>query len=235
MNNLMKFENELFGELRAISKEGQPWFVGKDVAESLGYKNSRDAIRNHVHEDDKGVEKLDTLGGNQEVTIINESGLYALIFGSRLKSAKQFKRWVTSEILPSIRQTGAYTARAELIGQEKMFRMLDMKVERLVGEAVREMEEKCSQFYRPASKEKTNITSYIKKRLGIDKANEEYELVKQRVLIKLGAEKWEDIPVETLVNSLDVVDESIKVIKSERVENQFNFFGAVDEVACSRY
>lgn len=231
----MKFENELFGELRAISKEGQPWFVGKDVAESLGYKNSRDAIRNHVHEDDKGVEKLDTLGGNQEVTIINESGLYALIFGSRLKSAKQFKRWVTSEILPSIRQTGAYTARAELIGQEKMFRMLDMKVERLVGEAVREMEEKCSQFYRPASKEKTNITSYIKKRLGIDKANEEYELVKQRVLIKLGAEKWEDIPVETLVNSLDVVDESIKVIKSERVENQFNFFGAVDEVACSRY
>lgn len=235
MNNLMKFENELFGEVRAIEKDGQPYFVGNDIAKLLGYAEPRSTVSRKVDVEDRGVAKITTPSGIQEMTIINESGLYSLILGSKLPSAKQFKRWVTSEILPQIRKTGTYTARAELIGQEKMFRMLDMKVERLVGEAVKEMEEKCSQFYRPASKEKTNITSYIKKRLGIDKANEEYELVKQRVLIKLGAEKWEDVPVETLVNSLDIVDESIKVIKSDRVENQINFFGTVDEVACSRY
>lgn len=235
MNNLMKFENELFGEVRALSKDGQPWFVGKDVATILEYAEPHKAIVRHIDDEDRTKHPILSNGGYQESWVINESGLYSLILGSKLPLAKQFKRWVTSEILPSIRQTGAYTARAELIGQEKMFRMLDMKVERLVGEAVREMEEKCSQFYRPASREKTNIASYIKKRLGIDKANEEYELVKQRVLIKLGAEKWEDVPVETLVNSLDVIDESIKVIKSDRVENQINFFGAVDEVACSRY
>ena len=74
----------------------------------LGYSNPRDAIRNHVFEDDKGVDTIDTLGGKQNMTIINESGLYALIFGSRLENAKRFKHWVTNEVLPSIRKHGAY-------------------------------------------------------------------------------------------------------------------------------
>lgn len=102
-----------FGELRTVEIDGEPWFVGKDVATALGYTNSRDAIATHVFADDKGVESIDTLGGRQKMTIINESGLYALVFGSRLKIAKEFKHWVTSEVLPSIRKNGAYIRNQE--------------------------------------------------------------------------------------------------------------------------
>lgn len=106
--NIKIFENEEFGSIRTVTINNEPYFVGKDVASILGYSNARDAIANHVYEDDKGVEKLDTPGGKQNMTVINESGLYALIFGSRLESAKRFKHWVTSEVLPSIRKHGAY-------------------------------------------------------------------------------------------------------------------------------
>lgn len=102
-----------FGELRTVEIDGEPWFVGKDVAAALGYTNSRDAIATHVFADDKGVESIDTLGGRQKMTIINESGLYALVFGSRLKIAKEFKHWVTSEVIPSIRKNGAYIRNQE--------------------------------------------------------------------------------------------------------------------------
>ena len=108
MSNLQIFENEEFGEIRTVTIDNEPWFVGKDVATALGYSNSRDAILKHVHEDDKGVAKCDTPSGKQEMTVINESGLYALIFGSKLDSAKRFKHWVTSEVLPSIRKNGNY-------------------------------------------------------------------------------------------------------------------------------
>lgn len=108
MNEVKLFENEEFGKVRTIIIGNEPYFVGKDVAEALGFTNSRDAIATHVFEDDKGVEKIDTLGGKQNMTVINESGLYALVFGSRLESAKRFKHWVTSEVLPSIRKHGIY-------------------------------------------------------------------------------------------------------------------------------
>lgn len=108
------FKNEQFGQVRVITKDGEPWFVGKDVAKVLGFVNSRDAISNHVFAEDKGVDSIDTLGGKQTMTIINESGLYALIFGSRLESANKFKKWVTSDVLPSIRKHGMY-ATDELI------------------------------------------------------------------------------------------------------------------------
>lgn len=109
MNNLEIFKNSDFGELRTIKDEnGEPWFVGKDVAKALGFTNTRDAIRTHVFEEDKGVDLVDTLGGRQKMTVVNESGLYALVFGSQLKDAKKFKHWVTSEVLPAIRKHGAY-------------------------------------------------------------------------------------------------------------------------------
>ena len=95
--------------------------MGKDVAEVLGYSNPRDALKKHVDSEDKGVANCDTLGGSQELTIINESGLYSLIMGSKLDGAKRFKRWVTSEVLPSIRKTGAFatdSAAAELKARE---------------------------------------------------------------------------------------------------------------------
>ena len=107
-NELINFHHEMFGDIRAIEKDGEPWFVGKDVAVALGYTNTRKAIADHVDDEDKGVTKCDTLGGEQNITIINESGLYSLVLSSKLPSAKQFKHWVTAEVLPSIRRHGAY-------------------------------------------------------------------------------------------------------------------------------
>ena len=102
------FKHEKFGDIRTLNKDGEPWFVGKDVASVLGYTNHRKALIDHVDEDDKGVTICDTLGGRQQITIINESGLYSLILSSKLPQAKEFKRWVTNEVLPQIRKTGGY-------------------------------------------------------------------------------------------------------------------------------
>ena len=109
MNNLQIFNSAEFGEIRTVTIDGEPWFVGKDIAEALGYVKSRNAITTHVSEEDKKDAPIQgDLGGKQQMTIINESGMYALIFGSKLESAKRFKHWVTSEVLPSIRKTGSY-------------------------------------------------------------------------------------------------------------------------------
>lgn len=114
MNQLQIFENKEFGKIRTVEINNEPYFVGKDVADILGYTNARKALTDHVDEDDKGVTKCDTLGGSQNMTVINESGLYSLILSSKLPTAKKFKRWVTSEVLPSIRRHGMY-ATDELI------------------------------------------------------------------------------------------------------------------------
>lgn len=108
MNNISTFNNPVFGSVRAVRVNDEPYFVGKDVAEILGYSNPRKAMIDHVDAEDKGVTKCDTLGGTQEITIINESGLYSLILSSKLPKAKEFKRWVTAEVLPAIRKTGGY-------------------------------------------------------------------------------------------------------------------------------
>ena len=108
MNKVKIFNSEEFGDVRTVTINGDPWFVGKDVAAALGFTNPWDAISTHVFDEDKGVESIDTLGGKQKMTVINEPGLYALVFGSRLKSAQRFKHWVTSEVLPAIRRTGGY-------------------------------------------------------------------------------------------------------------------------------
>lgn len=107
-NEIKVFSNEEFGNVRVLNIDNEPWFVGRDVAEVLGYSNTRDAISKHVDEEDKGVAKCDTPSGAQQMTIINESGMYSLILSSKLPSAKKFKRWVTSEVLPAIRKTGSY-------------------------------------------------------------------------------------------------------------------------------
>ena len=108
MNYMEIFKNSEFGSVRTTLIDNQPYFVGKDVADILGYKNSRQAIRDHVDEEDKTVNESFTVNGTA-VTLINKSGLYDLIFQSRLPTAKKFKRWVTSEVLPSIRKCGIYT------------------------------------------------------------------------------------------------------------------------------
>ena len=107
------FENEEFGRIRTVMIDNEPWFVGKDVAQILEYRETAKAIRTHVDAEDKGVSVLDTPGGKQEITIINESGLYSLVLSSKMPRAKEFKRWVTSEVLPTIRRTGGYVADEE--------------------------------------------------------------------------------------------------------------------------
>lgn len=115
MNGIQVFNNPEFGSIRTLEVEGKTYFVGKDVADSLGYTNTSKAIRDHVDAEDKLTERIVLSGQNREVIFINESGLYSLILSSKLESAKRFKRWVTSEVLPSIRKSGGY-----ITGQEQM-------------------------------------------------------------------------------------------------------------------
>lgn len=108
MNELQLFKNEEFGNLRGLIINNEPWFVGKDIAVILGYIKPTDAVRKHVDEEDRGISKMETPSGIQDMTVINESGLYSLILSSKLPNAKKFKRWVTSDVLPTIRKSGGY-------------------------------------------------------------------------------------------------------------------------------
>lgn len=106
-NQVQIFENPEFGKMRTLMIDGEPWAYGKDVAVALGYAKPTDAVRNHVDPEDRTVSKTETVNGTAPV-LINESGLYSLILGSKLPKAKEFKRWVTSEVLPTLRKTGSY-------------------------------------------------------------------------------------------------------------------------------
>ena len=125
MTDIQIFNNPQFGEVRAVTIDNEPWFVGKDVAERLGYTNPQKAIRDHVDDEDKGVNEMFTPGGKQQVPIINESGLYSLVLSSKLPTAKAFKRWITSEVIPSIRKNGGYiNGQDQLSPEELMARAL---------------------------------------------------------------------------------------------------------------
>lgn len=108
MNDIQVFNNPEFGEIRTVEINNEPWLVGKDVAEALGYTDTFGAMKKHVDQDDKLVCQIDSAGQKRDATVINESGLYSLVLSSKLPTAKKFKRWVTSEVLPSIRKHGAY-------------------------------------------------------------------------------------------------------------------------------
>ena len=151
MDELQIFKNEEFGEIRTVTIDNEPWFVGKDVAEALGYSNTRDAISTHVMDEDKNTVAIsDGKRGNPNQTVINESGLYALIFGSKLESAKRFKHWVTSEVLPSIRRNGGYQMQTpqgkELLAlavleaqktiEEQTAQIQEMKPHAVLGQAI---------------------------------------------------------------------------------------------------
>lgn len=127
MNSLQIFKNREFGSVRTLVIDNEPWFVGRDVAEILGYSNTKDAISTHVDDEDRTViqrsENTTLEIPNRGLTVINESGLYSLILSSKLPTAKAFKRWVTSEVLPTLRKTGQYQVK-ELSGQELMAKAL---------------------------------------------------------------------------------------------------------------
>lgn len=132
MNNIQLFNSPEFGQIRTITDNDGIYFVGKDVAQALGYSNQRDALARHVDDEDKGVVKRDTPGGVQDVTTINESGLYSLVLSSKLPSAKRFKRWVTSEVLPALRRQGGYMlANANETPEQIMARALKIADEAL--------------------------------------------------------------------------------------------------------
>lgn len=121
MNNLKIFENNEFGQIRTIlDEQGEPWFVGKDVADVLQYSNTRDALARHVDKEDKSDVAIHDGRQNRKQTVINESGLYSLIFSSKMKKAKEFKRWVTSEVLPAIRKDGGYMVTKEGESEEEL-------------------------------------------------------------------------------------------------------------------
>ena len=118
---IQTFKHEQFGEIRTmVDEKGEPWFVGKDVAEKLGYSNTRDALKKHVEEEDKTTVAICDTGSNykSQAVVINESGLYSLVLASKLPQAKAFKRWVTSEVLPQIRKTGGYIPLKDQDGRE---------------------------------------------------------------------------------------------------------------------
>ena len=154
MNQLQIFNNKEFGQIRTVTIDNEPWFVGKDVADALGYSNASKAVSVHVSKEDKILKTLeaDSQNGNvvkTQTALINESGLYALIFGGKLESAKRFKHWVTSEVLPTIRKTGSYqkpvqgkellalaVLEAQKTIEEKDAQIEEMKPHAILGQAI---------------------------------------------------------------------------------------------------
>lgn len=133
MKALRIFENETFGKVRTAVIDNEPWFVGKDVAEALGYADTSDAMKRHVDNEDKLTRRFTDSGQSRAMYIINESGLYSLVLSSKLPSAKQFKRWVTSEILPTLRRTGTYSTKE--IQQADEVKILNAKSRAMNAEA----------------------------------------------------------------------------------------------------
>lgn len=134
MNEPVIFNNPEFGEIRIVSISGEPWFVGKDVADALGYSNPRDAMSTHVDDEDKAAVAIHDGSQNRNMTIINESGVYNLIFSSKMERAKEFKRWVTAEVLPSIRKNGGYIAGQEGMAPEELLAQALLVAQRTLEE-----------------------------------------------------------------------------------------------------
>lgn len=179
MNDIQIFKNEQFGQVRVITKDGEPWFVGKDVAEILGYKDTADAIRNHVEDDEKYLSKVGEIPtlktSNYGAYLINESGLYSLVFGSKLPTAKKFKKWVTSDVLPSIRKHGMY-ATDELINNPDLLiaaatKIKEERAARLEAEKLRD---------KLIHQNKLYTTSEIAKELGLKSANKLNQLLAEK-------------------------------------------------------
>ena len=141
MNDLKIWESPEFGVLRVVEMNGEPWLVGKDVAQALGYSNPRKAIADHVDPEDKGVTKCDTPGGTQELIIINESGLYSLVLSSNLPKAKRYRRWVTTVVLPSIRKTGGYIAGQETMTDSELMAKALIVAQRQIENKTKQIEE----------------------------------------------------------------------------------------------
>lgn len=193
MEELQIFNNEEFGNIRSLVIDNEPWFVGKDVAEALGYKNVRDSLARHIDSDDKrdGVVIHDSMGREQKPIIINESGLYSLILSSKLESAKKFKHWVTSEVLPTLRKTGSY---AKVPTDPRELLMLTIKAHEQTAQRVDVLEEKVSDLEKSTTidssqqhtLEKVAKTTAIRTLGGID--SRAYQLMSRKIFSNI----WRD-------------------------------------------
>lgn len=193
MNELQIFNNEEFGNVRSLMIDNEPWFVGKDVAEALGYKNVRDSLARHIDSDDKrdGVVIHDSMGREQKPIIINESGVYSLILSSKLESAKKFKHWVTSEVLPTLRKTGSY---AKVPTDPRELLMLTIKAHEQTAQRVDVLEEKVSDLEKSTTidssqqytLERIAKTTVISALGGID--SRAYQLMSRKFFINI----WRD-------------------------------------------
>lgn len=172
MATMQIFAFEEKKEIRTLLINDEPYFVGKDVADALGYKNTRDALSKHVDEEDKGVANRDTLGGKQDLTIINESGLYSLILKSKLPGAKKFKRWVTSEVLPTIRKHGMYATEDLLNNPDLLIQVAtqlkEERTNRLIAEQrVNELQPKADYYDKILANKSLMTISIIAKNYGM--------------------------------------------------------------------
>ncbi|ENY8884409.1 hypothetical protein KWK86_017575 [Clostridioides difficile] len=214
MNNLQIFKNCNFGEIRTIEIDGKPYFVATDIAKALGYSNTRDAVKKHC----KWVAKCDIPHPQSnskvlKVNIIPEGDMYRLISNSELPNAEKFESWVFDEVLPSIRKTGKYQLQQNVITE------LTGTIGDLKGTII-EYKKMC----KITCSKKQQYSRYIKNRLDINKANKEYNQVKARLFLILGVEKWEDIDFDTSSNLIQIIDDCIRVIKSERPYKQLSYF-----------
>lgn len=195
MKDLQVFNNDLFGEVRALNIDNEPWFIGKDIAKALGYKDVAHAILDHVDEEDRVNSKTQGQNtpelGQRGSWLINESGLYSLILSSKLPSAKQFKRWVTSEVLPSLRKNGVYAVTNEI------------KIDLSETKAFLEKEEKLLNNYKQVlgnPKKITNVyVNTIKRELGVSSAkHKDYLNVKEFILNYFEVETLEALPKDNM-------------------------------------
>lgn len=223
MNNLMNFEGH---NVEVFEWNGQVLFNPRHVGECLELNESsvRKAIgkmnKNQVvnlsnsNVKDMHIRKLANRGEN----FLTESGVYKLIFKSHKEEAERFQDWVTDEVLPTIRKTGNYTSSRKDISEFKG------QVLTLVNDLFEEKMKDVKEYYKIKSKSKADISAYIKKRLGILRADDEYEQVKARVFLLLGITKWEDLDLDSYNKILPVIDESIRVVKAERPYEQMSFY-----------
>ena len=199
-NNEVKiFENEEFGKVRAVEVNGEPYFVGKDIADTLGYQNGSRDINRHVDEDDR--RKFMIFDGNQdkEMIIINESGLYSLILSSKLPTAKQFKRWVTSEILPTIRKTGGYVNNTDMFvntylpfaddNTKNLFR-LQLETITQLNNKIEEQKPKVEYCEKVLNKDGLITTTMIAKDLGLTSAKKLNEILNANRIIYKQSNSW---------------------------------------------
>ena len=235
MNDLTVFKNESFGEIRTLVINQEPWFVGKDIAIALGYSNSKKALSDHVDVEDKqqgdGVKIRDPIGREQHPTVINESGLYSLILSSKLPTAKQFKRWVTSEVLPSIRKTGGYIAGQENLSDSELMAKALLVAQRTIEERNKQIEtmKPKALFADAVSGSDTSILvrdlAKLLKQNGVDIGEKRLykKLRDDGYLIKIGeskntpTQKAMEMKLFEIKESVIIVDGKSRVVKTTKV------------------